>query len=474
MSAPLYALLGVSGLGDVGYRFMDEAGAWIGARVTAGVDETDAADGTYYVAAPTTPGTARSVHWNSSGTPAVKATEVFATVGDTTPSVLLANGVHGGAAATLALKSAVINNDAGVGLSVSGSTYGAQLSGVTNGGLFILSVDGVGLLAASVHSNAALFTAGDAFAGIKSVGGDTGSGLELAGGSTSGSGIKATGGAVGHGVEIIGGSVSGSAMSIIAQAGNSIGLVIEGEGSGGSVEASNAITAAMLAPDASTEIATQVNTTLAAAHGAGAWDAAGGGGGGSGAFPITVTVNDGAAALQNVSVSVYDGATLAANGTTNASGQFTPSLDAGTYTVALVKPGYTFNAVSRTVTGNQTGTLTTPLSMTQWIITVPSSPANCTVAGYIKDLQGNALPGAVLKVQLVPPGGNRPITADGNVVAFVSDEAVADANGLVTLELIRTDELEPNGCTYTFICTDAEMEERHVKLEAATFDLSTL
>lgn len=195
---------------------------------------------------------------------------------------------------------------------------------------------------------------------------------------------------------------------------------------------------------------------------------------GSGAFPITVTVNDGAAVLQNVTVGIYDGATLSASGTTNISGQVTFSLDAATYTVALVKNGYTFTTASRTVTGNQTGTLTTALSMTASSIAAPSSPANCTVAGFIKDLQGNALPGAVLKARLVPAIANRPITANGNVVAFSSDEAVADANGLVSLELIRTDEFDEDGCTYTFKCEDAQMKKQNIKLEAATLDISTL
>lgn len=116
MSAPLYALLGVTGLTDVGYRFMDDAGAWDGARVTAGVDETDAADGTYYVAAPTTPGTARSVHWNSSGTPTVKATEVFATLGDVSSAAptavevadaVLARNIAGGSSAGRTVAQAV-------------------------------------------------------------------------------------------------------------------------------------------------------------------------------------------------------------------------------------------------------------------------------------------------------------------------------------------------------------------------------
>lgn len=219
-----------------------------------------------------------------------------------------------------------------------------------------------------------------------------------------------------------------------------------------------------------TDLPAAVDAQLSGAHGAGAWGA----GAGSGAFPITVTVNDGAAALQNVTVGVYDGATLSASGTTNISGQVTFSLDAATYTVALVKPGYTFTTASRTVTGNQTGTLTTALSMTASAIAAPSSPANCTVAGFIKDLQGNALPGAVLKARLVPPIANRPITANGNVVAFVSDEAIADVNGLVTFELIRTDAIDQDGCTYTFTCTAAELDESNVVLEAATLDLSTL
>lgn len=265
-------------------------------------------------------------------------------------------------------------------------------------------------------------------------------------------------------------------MHVSAQGGNSAGLVVEGDGSGGSIEASitgsvgsvatggitaasiaaNAIGASELAADAVAEIALGI--------------------GGVGAFAITVTVNDGAAALQNVEVSIFEGGgALAGRGTTDVLGNASFSLAAGTYTVALVKHNYNFAPVSRTVTGNQAGSIVTAMSMTI-ITSIPASgtPGMCVVAGYIKDLNGNALVNSLVKARLVPPNNNRPITSDGNVLGLEADTAVTNGLGYVSMELIRTDEIDQLGCTYVIKCEDAQMEKRNVQLVTATLDIATL
>lgn len=78
----------------MGYRFQTTDGSWVGSRITSGITETAALDGTYCAAAATIPGTAKSVHWNSSGTPAVIGNEVFDQVGYATVGAAL-SAVHG-------------------------------------------------------------------------------------------------------------------------------------------------------------------------------------------------------------------------------------------------------------------------------------------------------------------------------------------------------------------------------------------
>lgn len=48
MSEPLVAILGTTGLADLGYRFLDAAGDWVGARITTGITKQDAANGTSF------------------------------------------------------------------------------------------------------------------------------------------------------------------------------------------------------------------------------------------------------------------------------------------------------------------------------------------------------------------------------------------------------------------------------------------
>ena len=82
-------------------------------------------------------------------------------------SVLLANGAHGGAAATLTLLSGVINNSGGVGLSITGSTTGMGIHGASIG----LDVDASAGPAVDVDGTTfGLDIAASAGDGIKSVG----------------------------------------------------------------------------------------------------------------------------------------------------------------------------------------------------------------------------------------------------------------------------------------------------------------
>lgn len=106
--------------------------------------------------------------------------------------------------------------------------------------------------------------------------------------------------------------------------------------------ADNAITAAKIAADAGVEIAAAVEVDLSATHGAGSWLSSAG----SGSISQTITVNDQAAQpLDGVLVAVYTSSSktgLVASGYTDALGQVTFELDAGTYYVWKSLSGYNF------------------------------------------------------------------------------------------------------------------------------------
>ena len=160
-------------------------------------------------------------------------------------------------------------------------------------------------------------------------------------------------------------------------------------------------------PNAATVAAAvrDVNNTSPASNSLGAAvnTAAGGGGGGSGAYAITVTVTDGTNPLQNALVAISEGVTRHAL-STDASGNADFSLNAATYDVTITKDGYDFTPTTRTVTGEQAGTLTDDLVMTQVAITASSDPLYCTVYGTFKHPDGTAGDGIVITATLYATG----------------------------------------------------------------------
>lgn len=93
----------------------------------------------------------------------------------------------------------------------------------------------------------------------------------------------------------------------------------------------------------------------------------------SGARTVTITVNDGATALQNATVRLTEGANTRI-GTTNASGVVVLSADDATWTVAITKAGYSFTPTTLVVNGNETETY----SMSAISISPPASPSSTT------------------------------------------------------------------------------------------------
>jgi hypothetical protein len=162
---------------------------------------------------------------------------VTGAVGSVTAGVTLANGAHGGAAATLTLLSAAITNTAGSALTLTSSG--------SNGHGLSMQGHGTG-------------------SGMQAVGGATGVGMRAVGGATSGVGfiIQAqagntdgfqsfgsgtgdgayfSGGASGDGLHVTGGGTTGVGLRAVAVAGNNAGVEATGFGSGAGMLATGGI-----------------------------------------------------------------------------------------------------------------------------------------------------------------------------------------------------------------------------------------
>lgn len=194
-----------------------------------------------------------------------------------------------------------------------------------------------------------------------------------------------------------------------------------------------------------------------------------------GAFNITITVVDNfAVPLQNVRFNVFDGTNqLIASGFTDVLGQSTDSYPAGTYTVALVKANYLFATLSRTVTGNQTGTLKNNLVMTVVTpIIPPANPLLQTVTGTLFGPAGIAVNKKVT-FSLVPKDSSRPLTVAGNVSTFENAEVFTDGTGTFSINLPQTI-LYDDPPTYHIVCEAAGIDKEGVTLGAAPLDIATL
>ena len=192
-----------------------------------------------------------------------------------------------------------------------------------------------------------------------------------------------------------------------------------------------------------------------------------------GAFNITITVTDGVNPLQNAHFTLWDGATLVANGMTDASGHLTLSGNAGSYTVALVKGNYTFGSVTRTITGEQTGTLKNDLVMTAVTPIIP--PVNPDLGTFYGVLFGPSGPATNVEVKfnLVPQDPARPLTANGNVVSLAPTSAFTDGTGTFSIDVLQSI-LTDDPSFWHIVCEVAQIDLEGVTLGAVPVDIATL
>jgi hypothetical protein len=193
-------------------------------------------------------------------------------------------------------------------------------------------------------------------------------------------------------------------------------------------------------------------------------------GGGTGAYHSTVTVTDGTDPIEGARVRVtQNGITRGICTGTDASGNFTFGLDSGTFTIVATAAGFIPVTTTRTVTGEEAGTLINDLEMTLIAITPPGDPTLCTVQGYVIDGEGNPKSGVEFTFDLESPAAK----SSGNILSLGKISKTTDANGLVTAALARTNALVPSGKKWRFECVECGLNSA-ITLTGTTYDMGTL
>lgn len=191
---------------------------------------------------------------------------------------------------------------------------------------------------------------------------------------------------------------------------------------------------------------------------------------GSGAFEITVTVTDGTDPLENARVRISDGVTPITQ-LTDANGQATFGLDAATYDVSITKAGYSFTPTTRTVTGDQAGTLTDDLEMSLVIRPEPPAiPDTCVIFGYLTKIATmTPAVGVVVTATRKPEG----IASAGAVLIGKSITARTDADGYFELAVPKSETISPAGSQWLIQCNEAGIKTQ-AAFNTDTFDIATI
>lgn len=150
---------------------------------------------------------------------------------------------------------------------------------------------------------------------------------------------------------------------------------------------------------------------------------------GSGARTVTITVNDGAAVLQNAKVRLTEGVNTY-TGSTNASGVIVFNVDDATYTVGITKSGYTYAGTTLIVDGTETRTY----SMTVVSVTPPDDPALCAVTMHVYDQYGADMASQPVEITFVKWEST---ATDTPPVLSVPPVETTDVNGIVNVDLFR-------------------------------------
>ena len=151
--------------------------------------------------------------------------------------------------------------------------------------------------------------------------------------------------------------------------------------------------------------------------------------GSGGANSVTITVNDGATAIQSASVSAWSGSTLVATGTTNVSGVVILSLNSATYSINITANGFNGSAGNSLVVS---GATSQTYSLTAITIT-PSDPPEVTGYLYCYDQFGNAQAGVphTIVLQTAPSGDTGASLSQRPRTVVSASDGLVEFTGLV-------------------------------------------
>ncbi len=139
---------------------------------------------------------------------------------------------------------------------------------------------------------------------------------------------------------------------------------------------------------------------------------------GGGAFTGTLTINDGATALQGVVVNARLGGVLQATGTTDVNGQITNwAFDANTYDLASQISGYQPSTDTLTVSADA---WTKTISLTIIAISAPPNASTTTGVMTVYDEEGSVESGVTVTVQILAGPGTDGIAYDSTEWAETS------------------------------------------------------
>jgi hypothetical protein len=176
--------------------------------------------------------------------------------------------------------------------------------------------------------------------------------------------------------------------------------------------------------------------------------------GGTGAYAITVNVKEGVTNISGATVSFTQGSDVY-SATTNSSGNASFSLDAGTFTLAIFKAGYSFTPESVTVSALAT------LNKTITATSLPpaADPARKTIQITTKDGNGATQTAKSFYWRLTSPP-----TDDGFAYDYSTHTATTNGSGVFTDEWLI-------GGKYEYWRDDNKKVRRNVTIAADTDEL---
>ena len=167
--------------------------------------------------------------------------------------------------------------------------------------------------------------------------------------------------------------------------------------------------------------------------------------GGSGAYSFSmITYDTGSSqtvAGTNVIVRSINQSSLIAVGQTDSNGEIGFNLNADSFIVIAVAPGYVFESYDTVVVTGAGSDTTVGYSFS---VDPPSSPDVCRVWGYLYDFQGHPEVGATVTA-LLPEGV---VKYSNFIISPFAITSVTNSSGLFYLDLIPSDKLDPAETKY--------------------------